>query len=58
MARWVKNLTAAALVAVQMQVQSLAQHYGLKDLVLPKLQSRLQLQLRLIPGPGTSMCLW
>ena len=33
---WVKNLTAAAQVTVEVQVPSLAGHSGLKDLVLPQ----------------------
>ena len=34
-AQWVKNPTAVAQVAAGVQVQSLALHSGLKDLVLP-----------------------
>ena len=49
MAQWVKNLTAAAQVAVELQVQSPAQHSGLKDLVIPQLQHRLQLWLGFNP---------
>ena len=33
--QWVKNPTAVAQVAAGVQVQSLALHSGLKDLVLP-----------------------
>ena len=39
----VKNLTATAQVAVEMQVQSLAQHCGLKGPALPQRRCRLQL---------------
>ena len=45
MAQWVKNLTGAAWVAVEMQVQYPAWRSGLKDLVL------LQLWLQFSPGP-------
>ena len=38
MAHWVKPPTAAARVPVEVQVRSLAQHSGLKDLMLPQLQ--------------------
>ena len=41
MTQWVKNLTTAARVTVEVQVQSLDQLSGLKDLLLPKLQCRL-----------------
>ena len=34
-AQWIKNLTAAAQVAVEAQVQSPAQHSGLKDPAWP-----------------------
>ena len=50
--QWVKNLTAVAWVALEARVQSLAQHSGLKDLVLLQLQCRLQLRLRFSPWPG------
>ena len=43
--QWVKNPTAMARVAVEMQVWSLAGHSGLKDPALPQLQCRAQLQL-------------
>ena len=43
MAHWAKNLTAMAQVVAEAGVQSLAQCSGLKDLVLPQLQHRLQL---------------
>ena len=39
-AQWIKNLTAAAQVAVEAQVTSLAQCSGLKDLALPQLKCR------------------
>ena len=35
MVQWIENLTAAAQVAVGVQVQSPAQHRGLKDQALP-----------------------
>ena len=42
MVQWVKNLTAVAQVAVErVQVRSLAEHSGLKDLVLLQLWCRL-----------------
>ena len=44
-AQWVKNLTTVARVTAEAQVQSLAQHSGLRDLAL------LQLQLRFDPWP-------
>ena len=34
MVLWVKNMTVAAEVAAKVQVQALARHSGLKDLVL------------------------
>ena len=43
--QWVKNPTAAAQVTVEMQVQSLAQHSGLKG------QALLQLKLGFNPWP-------
>ena len=45
MVQWVKSMTAAAQVAVEVWVQSLAWCTGLKDLVLPQLP------------PGFSPCL-
>ena len=47
--QWVKNLTAAALVTVEVQVQSLACCRGLKDLALLQLWHRSQLWLRFSP---------
>ena len=41
MAKWVKNPTAAAQVAVEVQVRSLARHSGLKDLALLQLQGKV-----------------
>ena len=35
MVQWVKNLTAAAQVTVEVQAQSSAKPSGLKDVVLP-----------------------
>ena len=49
MAEWVKNQTAADQVAVEARVQSMAQHSGFKDLVLPNYGSDL------IPGLGMSI---
>ena len=37
MAQWVRNLTAAVQVTVEVRTQSLAWHHGLKDLALPQL---------------------
>ena len=48
-AQWVKNLTAAAQVTVEVRVQSPAQHSELKDLVLLQQWCRMQLWLRFIP---------
>ena len=45
-AQWVKDPTAAACLAAEAQVQSPAQHNGLKDPGLP------QLQLRFSSWPG------
>jgi len=36
-AQCIKNLTAAAQVAIEAKVESMAQYSGLKDLVLPQL---------------------
>ena len=58
MVQRVKNPTAAALVAAEPWVHPPAWRSGLKDLVLPQLWHRLQLQLRVSPWPqepGTSM---
>ena len=42
MAQWLKNLkNAVAQVATEVQVQSLAQPCGLKDLTLPQLCQRI-----------------
>ena len=49
MVQWVKNLTAVAQVALEAQVQSPAQHGELKDLALPQLWFRSQLQLGFSP---------
>ena len=51
MAQWVKNLTAVAWVTVEVQVQSPAHCSGLKDLALPQLWHRWQLQLKFNPEP-------
>ena len=50
MVHWVKNLTAAAQVAVEVWVQSLALCNGLKDPAL------LQVQLRFNPSLGNCIC--
>ena len=47
--QWVKNPTAAAWVAVEVQARSLAQCSGLKDPVLPPGWDS-------VPGLGTSIC--
>ena len=54
MGQWAENPTAVAQLAEAevVQVQSLAQPGGLKDLVLPQLQCRSQLQLGFSPCPG------
>ena len=51
-AQWVKNLTAAARVATEAEVQSLGLHNESKDLVLPQLRHRSQLWLGCSPQPG------
>ena len=58
MAQWVKYLTAVVLVVVGAQVQSPAWYRGLKDLALPQLCHRLQLQLRFNPWPGNFHMMW
>ena len=50
MAQWINTLTRAARVAAEAQAGSLAQHGGLKDLVL------LQLWLGFSVWPGNFMC--
>ena len=45
MACWVNNATTAASVTAEVQVQALAWHSGLKDLVLPQLWHASQLWL-------------
>ena len=49
--QWVKNPTLGAWVAVEVWVQSLAQHNRFKDLVLPYLRHSLQLQFESDPWP-------
>ena len=51
MAQWVRNLNTVAQAAVEAQVQSLARHNGLKDLVL-------QLWVRFNPWPGNVHMPW
>ena len=48
-ARWAKNLTAAAQVAMEVPVWSLAQLSGLKYLALLQLLHKSQLWLRFYP---------
>ena len=57
-AQWVKNLTAAAQVAVEARVRSLAWHDGLKDLVFLQLQGQWQLWLRFTSWPGNFHIPW
>ena len=52
MAQWVKSPTAMAWVAAEVWVQSLAQHSGLKDPVLPQLWHRFG------PWPGNFHMTW
>ena len=56
MAQQVKNLTAAVQVAVEVQVQSPAQHSGLKDLVLLELSVDCSCGWNSIPGLGIFIC--
>ena len=58
MAQFVKNLNAAAWVAVELHVQSLAQHSGLNYLVSLQLQFRSQLWLGFNPWPRNIHMLW
>ena len=46
MVQWIKNLTAVAQVAVEVQVPSPALLSGLKDMALPQLWHRSQQWLR------------
>ena len=52
--QWVKDPTAVAQVAEEVEVGSLVWHSGLKDLVMLLLQHKFQLQLGL-PGLGPSI---
>ena len=54
MAHWVKNFTAVAQVATEVQVQSLAWCSGLKELALLQLWCNLQLWLGFDPWPHTA----
>ena len=54
----VENLTAVALVAVEVLVPSLAWCSGLKDPALPQLRHRSQLPLKLNPWPGNFHMPW
>ena len=58
MVQWVNNLTTAARVAAEGQVPSPARCSALKDLVLPQLGCRSQLQLRFNPWPRNIHMLW
>ena len=51
--QWDPTMDQWHLCNARVQVQSLAQHSGLKDPVLLQLRRRLQLWLDLIPGLGT-----
>ena len=51
MVQWVKNPTAVAWVALEVQVQSLDGRSGFKDLVLLQLQHRSKLCLGSSPWP-------
>ena len=51
MAQWVKNPTTTAQVAEEAWVLSPAWHGGLKDLALPQLMHKSQLQVRFNPLP-------
>ena len=55
MVQWVKNLAAAAWEATQLCIQSPVQHSELKNLVLPQLQCRSQLQLKFNPWTGAAI---
>ena len=55
---WIKNLTAAARVAMEVQVQSLAQRSEFRDSPLLYRQCRLQLWLRFCPWPGNFHMPW
>ena len=52
MAQWVKNPTAVAWIAAEVQIQPPAQHSGLKDKVL------LHLWIGVNPWPGNFHMLW
>ena len=52
MAQWVKNLTAAAWVDVEVWIQSPAGYSALKEPEVPQLHNRLQIQLISDPWPG------
>ena len=58
MAQWVKNPTAAARVAVEAWVQSLAQCIGLKNLAFAGCSCGIGCSCSLgsVPGLGTSIC--
>ena len=58
MVQWVKNLTAVARVAAEVQVPSPAWCSGLKNLVLPQLCCRSQLQLGFDLWPGNFHMPW
>ena len=51
MVKWVKDLTAAALVTLETQFQCPAQHSWLNDPVLPQIQHKFQLRLGFNPWP-------
>ena len=58
MVQWVKDPSAVAWVAAEGRVQSLAQHSGLKDLMLLQLRCRLQLWVGFNPWSGNLGMPW
>ena len=58
MAQWVKNLTAAAWVTVEVRVQALAEGSGLKDLAGSQLWCRSQQRLGFSSWPRNFHMLW
>ena len=61
MAQWIKDLTAGAQVAAEVQWVkgsgiATGRYSGLKDLALPRVQHGLQLWVRFNFWMGTSMC--
>ena len=58
MVQWVKSLTAATQVPVEVQVQFLAQSSGLKGPALLQLEHKLQLWLTFSPWPKNFHMSW